>query len=185
MYSAKLDTRKALIKEGNSLITYVLGNKPGTGPVKRYVRAVEKRYRGKPLKLPVLVLKFPGLWKLFEPMGQPDSVSACERLETTIRNMGFGHSANDMANNMAKIRNTYIKLPTNQRDSMPALLQYELDIGMHQNHKIKEVSAANGFLWLGRSVSTNLEYREDIESIPSIINQQAHITFLLLLTTIL
>ena len=80
-------------------------------------------------------------------------LSACERLETTIRNIGFGHSANDMANNIAKIRNTYTKVPMNVRNSMPALLQYELDMGMHQNNKIKEVSAANGFLWLGRSVS--------------------------------
>lgn len=80
-------------------------------------------------------------------------LKACEKLETTIRNMGFGSSANDIASNMAKIRNTYMKLPPSERDSMPAVLKYELDAGMHPNNKVKEQSATMGFLWLGRSIN--------------------------------
>lgn len=88
-------------------------------------------------------------------------LEACERLEKTIRRMGFASSANDIANNMAKIRSTYDDLPSNgsDRDSMPVVLQYEKNLGMHsrgkRDHptKIKESSATMGFLWLGRSIN--------------------------------
>jgi hypothetical protein len=61
--------------------------------------------------------------------------------------MGFGTSANDIANNMAKIRSTCDKLPSSERDSMSVLLKYEKDAaGMHS-------SATVGFLWLGRSIN--------------------------------
>jgi len=81
-------------------------------------------------------------------------LSACETLESTIRELGFASSANDMANNIAKIRNTYEKLPVTKRDSMPVLLKYEQDVGINApNDKIKDSSATMGLLWLGRSVN--------------------------------
>eukprot|EP00980_Cylindrotheca_fusiformis_P014439 scaffold3854_cov95-Cylindrotheca_fusiformis.AAC.1 len=80
-------------------------------------------------------------------------LTACERLEATIRRMGFSTSANDIANNMAKIRSTYDKLPSSVRDSMPAVLQYEQNSGITSPDKIKESSATMGFLWLGRSIN--------------------------------
>lgn len=80
-------------------------------------------------------------------------LSACEKLQSTIREMGFVSSANDMANNIAKIRNTYNKLPSTQRDSMPVLLQYEQDVGIiTEKNRIAESSATMGLLWLGRSI---------------------------------
>jgi hypothetical protein len=80
-------------------------------------------------------------------------LAACERLESTIRRTGFGTSANDIATNIAKVRSTYEKVPSSERDSMSVLLKYEKDAGMHRNRKIKESSATMGLLWLGRSIN--------------------------------
>ncbi|CAJ1970494.1 unnamed protein product [Cylindrotheca closterium] len=80
-------------------------------------------------------------------------LSACEKLQSTIRELGFVSSANDMASNIAKVRNTYSKLPITQRDSMPALLKYEQDVGITEKDRIKDSSATMGILWLGRSIN--------------------------------
>ena len=81
-------------------------------------------------------------------------LQACERLEGTMRNIGFGQSAKDIAGNVAKIRSVYDKMPANERNSMPALLRRELDTGViSRGQKFKEQSAAMGFLWLGRSIN--------------------------------
>lgn len=86
-------------------------------------------------------------------------MAACARLESTIRKMGFGTSANDIANNLKKIQSTYQMLPPGKRDSMPALLEYEQKIGMHpSNGKLKENSATMGFLWLGRSINYQYDF---------------------------
>ena len=81
-------------------------------------------------------------------------LQACERLEGTMRNIGFGQSAKDIAGNVAKIRSVYDKMPASERNSMPALLRRELDTGViSRGQKFKEQSAAMGFLWLGRSIN--------------------------------
>lgn len=80
-------------------------------------------------------------------------LTACEKLSSTIRELGFVSSANDMANNIAKIRNTYEKLPSTQRDSMPVLLKYEQDVGITETDRINDASATMGLLWLGRSIN--------------------------------
>mmetsp|Transcript_35706 Transcript_35706/g.86403 ORF Transcript_35706/g.86403 Transcript_35706/m.86403 type:complete len:271 (+) Transcript_35706:97-909(+) len=80
-------------------------------------------------------------------------LSACEKLQSTVRELGFVSSANDMANNIAKIRSTYEQLPITQRDSMPVLLQYEQDVGITEKDRIKDASATMGFLWLGRAIN--------------------------------
>lgn len=80
-------------------------------------------------------------------------LSACEKLQSTIRDLGFVSSANDMANNIAKIRSTYDKLPATRRDSMPVLLQYEQDVGITERDRINDSSATMGLLWLGRSIN--------------------------------
>ena len=78
---------------------------------------------------------------------------ASERLESTMRKIGFSQSANDIHGNVAKIRSAYDSAPKNQRDSMPALLRYEIASGVLKGKKIPEKSAAMGFLWLGRSLN--------------------------------
>jgi len=76
-------------------------------------------------------------------------LNACDRLEDTMEKIGFKQGAKDIGMNIRKIRNMYCKVPACQRDTMPALLRYEKEMGMHSNG-IKDPSAAMGFLWLGR-----------------------------------
>mmetsp|Transcript_14474 Transcript_14474/g.21333 ORF Transcript_14474/g.21333 Transcript_14474/m.21333 type:complete len:289 (+) Transcript_14474:119-985(+) len=77
---------------------------------------------------------------------------ACDRLESTMRRIGFTQSAKDIAGNIRKIRRTYSKLPESHRDCMPAILEHEIESGINMK-KIPENSAACGFLWLGRSLN--------------------------------
>jgi len=87
---------------------------------------------------------------------------ACERLEGTMRKIGFSQGAKDIGGNIRKIRNLYNRAPLSQRDSMPDLLRYEIAIGVHDEpngtRRIKDPSAAVGFLWLGRT----LKYQYDM-----------------------
>lgn len=89
-------------------------------------------------------------------------LSACETLETTMRDIGFGRGADDIASNVAKIRNIYNKISLDKRDSMPELLQYELQHGItnnaEKNERTPNNSATMGLLWLGRS----LNYQQDM-----------------------
>jgi hypothetical protein len=80
-------------------------------------------------------------------------LSACERLEITMRKIGFGKGANDIAGNMAKIRAIYHKVSTDKRNSMSELLRYEQAAGIHDGKSIKNSSATMGLLWLGRSLN--------------------------------
>lgn len=49
-----------------------------------------------------------------------------------------------------------------RRDSIKAVLRYELDYGLHNDrsggHFKENRSAAMGFLWLGLAISTNYQY---------------------------
>jgi hypothetical protein len=103
---------------------------------------------------------------------------ACDKLQHTMRQVGFNQGANDIAGNIGKIRTLYDIAPPSQRDSMPALLKYELESGVHgepissssspsqqggkkshhATHIIKDKSATMGFLWLGRA----LHYQYDM-----------------------
>jgi hypothetical protein len=88
-------------------------------------------------------------------------LSACERLESTMRNIGFSQGANDIGGNISKIRALYEQAPVDQRDSMPSLLRYELEAGIHRGKtekELKDPSATMGFLWLGRA----LHYQYDM-----------------------
>ncbi len=89
-------------------------------------------------------------------------LTACERLEDTMRKIGFNQGAKDISGNIRKIRNLYSKAPPSQRDSMPLLLRYEMETGVHDDdngtRRIKDPSAAIGFLWLGRT----LNYQYDL-----------------------
>jgi len=90
-------------------------------------------------------------------------LTACDKLQSTVRGMGFVSSANDMARNIAKIRNTYEKLPPTKRDSMPVLLQYERDVGIvSEPDRIADSSATMGLLWLGRSINYQYEMFQHI-----------------------
>jgi hypothetical protein len=85
-------------------------------------------------------------------------LSACTSLEATMRRIGFVQGASDIASNVQKIRIVYQQVPPDQRDSMPALLQYELNtLGDAAAGKkppaFKDSSATMGFLWLGRSLN--------------------------------
>jgi len=99
-------------------------------------------------------------------------LTACERLEDTMRKIGFTQGAKDIGGNIRKIRNMYNIAPPSQRDSMPLLLRYEMEIGVHNDEnnnnnsggggsgirRMKDPSAAIGFLWLGRT----LNYQYDL-----------------------
>ena len=88
-------------------------------------------------------------------------LKACDRLAATMRKIGFTQGARDISGNIAKIRNLYDTAPSSHRDSMPALLQYEMELGVHGHGEVKRIkdpSAAMGFLWLGRT----LNYQHDM-----------------------
>jgi hypothetical protein len=89
-------------------------------------------------------------------------LSAFQRLEDTMRNVGLKQNANDVAGNLAKVQELYQRAPSDRRDDMSALLRWEIESGVHKDEdggfKIKEKSGAMGFLWLGR----NLNYQYDM-----------------------
>lgn len=95
-------------------------------------------------------------------------LSACEGLETTMRKIGFHQSASDIAANLAKIRTIYLQVSPNKRNSMPELLQYEVNLGIHGHNDqikskfIKDSSATMGFLWLGRSLNYQYDMFEQL-----------------------
>jgi NADH dehydrogenase len=66
MHRSGDDRRRQLIGEGRALLTYVLKERPGTGLLCRYVRAVENLRGGWPLGLPTWALALPATLALFE-----------------------------------------------------------------------------------------------------------------------
>jgi len=91
-------------------------------------------------------------------------LTACDKLENSMRQIGFTQSANDISGNVKKIRNVYNRLPPQERDSLVSIVKHELDTGVHgdndneneneNNHTtLKDSSATMGFLWLGRSIN--------------------------------
>jgi hypothetical protein len=82
-------------------------------------------------------------------------LTACTQLEQIMRNAGLSQIANDIAGNIKKIRNVYDQFPKDQRDSIAAIIQYEMDAGVHSDDRrhLKENSAAMGFIWLGRIIN--------------------------------
>jgi len=91
-------------------------------------------------------------------------LTACDRLENAMRQIGFTQSANDISGNVKKIRNVYNRLPPQERDSLISIVQHEFETGVHGNgssnhdvntntHTLKDSSATMGFLWLGRSIN--------------------------------
>lgn len=60
------DRRRNLLREGRALLAYVLKEKPGSGLLRRYVRAVESLRKGQPLGLPSVFLNSPILISLLD-----------------------------------------------------------------------------------------------------------------------
>mmetsp|Transcript_66264 Transcript_66264/g.74204 ORF Transcript_66264/g.74204 Transcript_66264/m.74204 type:complete len:337 (-) Transcript_66264:74-1084(-) len=58
-------------------------------------------------------------------------LTACDRLENVMRQIGFTQSANDISGNVNKIRNIYNRLPTQERDSLVFIIQHEFETGVH------------------------------------------------------
>lgn len=61
-------SRKALLAEGRVLLGYVLGTKPGSALLRRYVRAIAASGPVGPLPLPRMLRAAPGLARLVEPL---------------------------------------------------------------------------------------------------------------------
>ena len=81
-------------------------------------------------------------------------LDACEELAVTIHKIGFAKSASDILKNVQKVRDVYGRIPNkNERDSINALLQYEMELGVHENGNLSESSAAMGFMWLARIIN--------------------------------
>lgn len=80
-------------------------------------------------------------------------LSACEGLEAAMRRIGFVQSASDINTNLSKIRTVYNQVSPDKRDSMPALLQYEMNETQSSTKTLRDSSATHGLLWLGRSLN--------------------------------
>ncbi|MBT3766397.1 MAG: NAD-dependent epimerase/dehydratase family protein [Rhodospirillales bacterium] len=61
--------RRRLLREGRALLTYVTGRSVRESLIRRYVRAVEATRGSIPLNLPGIVYGWPGLMRIFEPIG--------------------------------------------------------------------------------------------------------------------
>ena len=84
-------------------------------------------------------------------------LKACKRLESSMRQIGFTQSANDIASNVQKVQKVYNQLPAknSNRDSISTIVEYEYQSGINDRSsgKIKDKSATMGLLWLGRSIN--------------------------------
>lgn len=59
MHCSGSDRRRYLLREGRALLTYLLGERPEGGLLRRYVRAVECLHEGLPMGLPEFFLRLP------------------------------------------------------------------------------------------------------------------------------
>ena len=77
--------RRAVIAEGMSLLSYVLGRPACVGTVKRYVQAVETVHGGVPLLLPRVLLSYNFLWRLADPSGLASRSVLARRLGFAVK----------------------------------------------------------------------------------------------------
>lgn len=80
-------------------------------------------------------------------------MGAMKRMESHMRNVGMKQGANDVAHNIEKVMRLYNRAPSDKRDSMLALLRWEMEMDARgRRQKINESSAAMGFKWLGHGI---------------------------------
>lgn len=94
-------------------------------------------------------------------------LSAMDKMESHMRYVGMIQGANDLKSNYEKAMRLYKAAPTEKRDSIADLLQWEIESGVHGpietassqgGMRLKNNSGAMGLSWLGRSV----EYQYDL-----------------------
>lgn len=86
-------------------------------------------------------------------------LSAFKGMKQFMEDTGMSQVARTMATNIAKLEALYQRAPAQQRDSLLALLSYEIDSGVHAhdgkagNVIMNDRSGAMGLMWLGRNLS--------------------------------
>lgn len=85
-------------------------------------------------------------------------LNAMNKMEEHMRKVGMIQGANDVANNIEKVTRLYSRAPSDTRDSMLALLRWEIEQGVHgRRQKINGMSAAMGLKWLGHNIRYQYE----------------------------
>ena len=120
--------------------------------------------------------KLHGLTKAFQEVVSPEKkqdnvhvgnlLKAMSKMEDHMRSVGMKQQANELKSNYDKVMRLYSAAPTETRDSLRELLQWELDTGIHgdtENNrkpivKVKNQSGAMGLFWLGHTV----KYQHDL-----------------------
>jgi hypothetical protein len=85
-------------------------------------------------------------------------LNAMNKMEEHMRRVGMIQGANDVANNIEKVKRLYNRAPSDIRDSMLALLRWEMEQGVHgRRQKMNGMSAAMGLKWLGHNIRYQYE----------------------------
>lgn len=83
-------------------------------------------------------------------------LTAMKKMENHMRSVGMKQGANDLASNIDKVEQLYTRAPIDKRDSMSALLQWEIETGgiygSPSLNKMPSKSAAMGLTWLGHNI---------------------------------
>jgi hypothetical protein len=79
---------------------------------------------------------------------------ACYTFVDTMRRTGQSSVARDLENNVRKVEALYNKAPTERRQSLLSLLEFERESGIHgSGGTLMDPSGAIGLLWIRRSLS--------------------------------
>lgn len=80
---------------------------------------------------------------------------AFQQMKGFMQDTGMSQVAKTIDHNIAKVEAVYRNAPAQTRDSLAALLRYEIASGVQhgKNGELKDSSAAMGMAWLGRTLS--------------------------------
>lgn len=86
-------------------------------------------------------------------------LAAMSTMESHMRKVGMTQAANDIKGNHDKVLRLYTAAPKEKRDSVRALLEWELESGIHGDNfddkgpiRVKNNSGAMGLFWIGHTV---------------------------------
>jgi Glycolipid transfer protein (GLTP) len=84
-------------------------------------------------------------------------LAAFKRMQVVMQETGMRQVANTLSGNIAKLEDLYYRAPSHLRDSLSALLEYEIELGVHTTDKygrlvLEDKSGATGIVWLARNL---------------------------------
>lgn len=91
-------------------------------------------------------------------------LSAVKEMEVHMRTVGMTQTANELKGNIEKAQTLYWAAPAEKRDSLPDLLQWEVETGIHGDRigqgklRVSNRSGAMGLFWIGH----NVEYQNNL-----------------------